>query len=360
MKYKINKIINGLLASCTVALISIKLSSLIGQSLFGLKTSPVSPIFLAILIGMLLSNTSSSARQLDVGIKFCTNYILKLGIILMGIRLGLVEMLAYSSKSLIVVILCIFFTLILVKRSANIFNLKPAVATLIAVGTSICGATAIVATAPTIKAKQNEVVFAIGNITIFGILAMFIHPHVANFLFESDSVSAGIFIGSSIHETAQVAGAGIIYSDQYSEPLALEIATLTKLIRNTAMIIVIPLLAYQFKKEKINSSNLSRLKSIFPYFILGFICLGVFRTYGDYGINRVGLAYSLLDQNSWESIILYINKLSKFLLIIAMSALGMATNLSVLKSIGLKVFLYGLAMSCIVGVISAISIKILI
>ena len=72
-------------------------------------------------------------------------------------------MLAYGSKSIIVVIPCIFLTLILVRRSANIFNLIPTVATLIAVGTSICGATAIVATAPTIKAKQSEVVFRSGK-----------------------------------------------------------------------------------------------------------------------------------------------------------------------------------------------------
>ena len=360
MKYKIKKIVMGFLFCSIIALISIYLSSLIGNNLFGLRTSPLSPIFLAIIIGMFIASTSLLTHHFDSGIKFCTNYILKLGIILMGIRLGLIEMLAYSSKSLIIVIPCIFLTLILVRRSANIFNLKPTVATLIAVGTSICGATAIVATAPTIKAKQSEVVFAVANITIFGIIAMFIYPTVATFLFRSDSVAAGIFLGSSIHETAQVAGAGMIYSYQNNAPIALEVATVTKLIRNTAMIIIIPILAYQFRSDEGLSSNLSQMRSIFPYFIIGFIILGIFRTFGDLGIDKYGLAYSILDQNNWEGIILHVNKLSKFLLIVAMSALGMSTNVSVIKSIGVKVFLYGLTMSSVVGIISVISIRILI
>ena len=101
------------------------------------------------------------------------------------------------------------------------------------------------------------------NITIFGIIAMFVYPTVANFLFRSDSVAAGIFLGSSIHETAQVAGAGMIYHTKTMRQLSGS-CYITKLIRNTAMIIIIPILAYQFRSDEGLSSNLSRMKSIFP------------------------------------------------------------------------------------------------
>ena len=360
MKNKFLPIFTGVLISSFIAIISIYFSALLGTELFGFKKSPVSPILLAIIIGIFISNTSEFLKKFDTGIKFCIKHILKLGIILMGIRLGLSEMLGFGVKSLIIVTPCIVLTVLLIKKSASIFKLKSTMATLIAVGTSICGASAIVATAPAISAKDEEVVFAIANISIFGIVAMFLYPFVANVLFPLDSISAGIFLGSSIHETAQVAGAGIIYSDQFSQPQVLDIATLTKLIRNTAMIIVIPFLSYQSTTASRDNSFFLQIKSIFPYFILGFIAFGIFRTIGDVGMNDSGLAFGFLDASKWKGLIYFINNLSKFLLTIAMSALGMSTNVEVFRSIGIKVFYYGLTMSFFVGLVSLVSIFILI
>ena len=360
MKNKFLPIFTGVLISSFIAIISIYFSALLGTELFGFKKSPVSPILLAIIIGIFISNTSEFLKKFDTGIKFCIKHILKLGIILMGIRLGLSEMLGFGVKSLIIVTPCIILTVLLIKKSASIFKLKSTMATLIAVGTSICGASAIVATAPAISAKDEEVVFAIANISIFGIVAMFLYPFVANVLFPLDSISAGIFLGSSIHETAQVAGAGIIYSDQFSQPQVLDIATLTKLIRNTAMIIVIPFLSYQSTTVSRDNSFFLQIKSIFPYFILGFIAFGIFRTIGDVGMNDSGLAFGFLDASKWKGLIYFINNLSKFLLTIAMSALGMSTNVEVFRSIGIKVFYYGLTMSFFVGLVSLVSIFILI
>ena len=360
MKNKLLPIFTGVLISSFIAIISIYFSALLGTELFGFKKSPVSPILLAIIIGIFISNTSEFLKKFDTGIKFCIKHILKLGIILMGIRLGLSEMLGFGLKSLIIVTPCIVLTVLLIKKSASIFKLKSTMATLIAVGTSICGASAIVATAPAISAKDEEVVFAIANISIFGIIAMFLYPLIANFLFPLDSISAGIFLGSSIHETAQVAGAGIMYSDQFSQPQVLDIATLTKLIRNTAMIIVIPFLSYQSITASRDNSFFLQIKSVFPYFILGFIAFGIFRTIGDLGMNDNGLAFGFLDSSKWRDLIFSINNLSKFLLTIAMSALGISTNVEVFRSIGVRVFYYGLAMSFFVGLVSLVSISILI
>ena len=144
--------------------------------------------------------------------------------------------------------------------------------------TSICGATAIVALAPSINAKKTEITYAIANITVFGLLAMFFYPFIANNIFSND-LSIGLFLGSSIHETAQVAGSGLIYADQYLRQDVVGIAMLTKLVRNTLMVIVIPYLAHRSLSNYNTRPNVSK---IFPYFIIGFIVFGLVRTFGDY------------------------------------------------------------------------------
>jgi hypothetical protein len=89
---------------------------------------------------------------------------------------------------------------------------------LIAVGTGICGCTAIVATAPLLKANEAEVSYSIACITVFGLAAMFFYPYVAHYLFADQPAFAGLFLGTSIHETAQVAGAGLMYESQFNAP----------------------------------------------------------------------------------------------------------------------------------------------
>ena len=210
--------------------------------------------------------------------------------------------------------------------------------------TSICGATAIVALAPSINAKKTEITYAIANITVFGLLAMFFYPFIANNVFSND-LSIGLFLGSSIHETAQVAGSGLIYAEQYSRQDVVGIAMLTKLVRNTLMVIVIPYLAHRSLSNNNTKPNVS---TIFPYFIIGFIVFGLVRTVGD---------YYFLNQNdsvinNWNLIIHYIKKLAEFLLIIAMAAIGYNTNFKYFKKLGIKPFYLGFIVASMVGLIS--------
>ena len=136
------------------------------------------------------------------------------------------------------------------------------------------------ATAPIIKASKSEVSYAIANITLFGILSMLLYPYFANFYFEGNSLFAGLFLGTSIHETSQVAAAGLIYDQQFNSPETLNIATVTKLIRNTFLIIMIPLFAFLYNRGQINEKNYS-IRNIFPYFVLGFVGMIIFRNIGD-------------------------------------------------------------------------------
>ena len=346
-------IIYGVFICFITSLLAIFLSNYVGITLFGFEKSPFSPIIFSIIIGIVLNNSFKELNNFNDGFKFCIKYILKAGIILLGIRLSLFDFYLYGAKSLFVIIPCIICTILIVRYLKVFFNVSENLAQLIAVGTSICGATAILALAPSINAKKTEITYAVANITIFGIFAMFIYPFLGNFLFSGDDISIGLFLGSSIHETAQVAGSGMIYAEQYFRPDVIGIATLTKLVRNTLMVIVIPLLAHMALSK---SQNNLKISSIFPYFILGFIAFGLLRTFGDYYF------YSLNNSRSLEWII-FVNSAknsAEFLLIIAMSGVGYNTNFRYFKDLGIRPFYLGFIAASVVGIVSTVIIKALI
>ena len=117
----------------------------------------------------------------------------------------------------------------------------------------------------------------------------------AHFIFDGDELFIGLFLGTSIHETAQVAGSKLIYSTQFDSPLNADIATVTKLQRNTCMVIVIPVVAIYYRNQKDKSqANKTSILNIFPFFIFGFIGMGILRTIGDYGIENTNYAFMLL------------------------------------------------------------------
>ena len=353
MVNKTTNIFIGILTSIIIAIISINASAFFGKELLGFNKSPISPIFLSLLSGIIVANFTKMPLIANIGIEICIKYFLKAGIILMGIRLGINDMLSFGLKGILVITPCIILTIIVVEKTRSYFSIPSKMATLIGVGTSICGATAIVATGPVIHAKKEEIAFAIVNITIFGIFAMLFYPFLAHFFFSSNPISAGLFLGSSIHETAQVAGAGMIYADQFFSSEAFDTSTVTKLVRNTFMIIVIPYFSIQNNKLNGLKTNFSKqVYQIFPLFILGFIFFVILRTIGDYNIEKNGSIFGLINFETWTMLIDTISRLSKFLLIIAMSAIGISINIKKLRSIGFQIFYYGLFISAFVGLVS--------
>jgi len=344
---------NGILIPVITAASAIVLSEFVGITVLGFKKSPISPIIISILMGLLLNNIFPFFKQYKSGYQYCVKYILKFGIILLGIRLSLFQLYEYGFKSIMVVAVCILLTILIVSRLSHYLKVSNNLSSLIAVGTSICGATAIVALAPMINAKKTEITYAIANITIFGLLAMFLYPFLANWAFNNDDLSVGLFLGSSIHETAQVAGSALIYEEQFSSNSVVAIATLTKLVRNTLMVIVIPYLAQKTLKKTGNDKY--NMKSIFPFFIIGFILLGVFRTIGDYLFSDNN--YYL---NNWEILIYNIKKTAEYLLITAMAAVGFNTNLKYLKELGVLPFYVGIIAAISVGLISFIMINLIV
>ena len=279
-KNKYLVILPGIVLAFVLYSLSQGFNNIIGIELLGYEKSPISTAMIAILIGIFFGNIFKARESFQKGLDFTREYILKLGIICLGIQLKPFEFLEFGKIAIPLIVICIISVLIIIKLLIKKLKIPTRMAYLISIGCTVCGKTAIMATAPVIKASKNEVSYAIANITLFGILSMLLYPYFAHFYFDNQPLLAGLFLGTSIHETSQVAAAGLIYEQQFNSQETLNIATVTKLIRNTFLIIMIPLFAFLYNRGKTKEKNYSIL-NIFPYFVLGFVGMIFIRNIGD-------------------------------------------------------------------------------
>lgn len=324
-------------------------ASWVGTALLGFEKSPISAIMMAIILGMLVANTIALPASLQTGLKFCTTFILRVGIMLLGIRLSLLSAGQFTLVALPFVVAAIAIGLLTVGLIGRAMGLSRQLSGLIAVGTSICGCTAIVATAPLIRANESEISYSVACITIFGLAAMFCYPLLAHYTFADQPALAGLFLGTAIHETAQVAGAGMMYEAQYNSPVALELATVTKLVRNLCMIAVIPLVGILYGAEH-RSGDGGRINyfAMIPWFIVGFAAMSAIRTIGDQG----ELAFGILQPGQWHHVVTFLRDLAEHCLLIAMAAVGLTSMFAGMRSIGLRPFALGLFAALLVGGVS--------
>jgi uncharacterized integral membrane protein (TIGR00698 family) len=348
---KITTYVPGIILALILYLLSEGINNVIGTELMGYEKSPISTVMVAIIIGIIMGNAFIPRHGFMIGLHFTQTYILKLGIICLGIGLSFSEFIKFGTIAIPLIITCIISVLVLIKLLIKRFKISSKMSYLIAIGTSVCGATAIVATAPVINAKKGEVAYAIANITLFGVFSMLVYPYFANLYFDGNSLYAGLFLGTAIHETSQVAAAGMIYDQQFNSPETLNIATVTKLIRNTFLVIMIPLFGYLYNRGNTEGKTVSIL-NIFPYFVLGFIGMIIFRNFGDQVVQLQN--YST---ESWSMFISYTKDLAKICLTMAMAAVGMSTNLGELKEMGYKPFVVGLIAAVTVGLVSILTIQ---
>ncbi|MDB3968442.1 putative sulfate exporter family transporter [Candidatus Pelagibacter ubique] len=342
-------ILPGIVLAFVLYSLSQGFNNIIGIELLGYDKSPISTAMIAILLGMLFGNIFKIRDNFVKGLDFTQSYILKLGIICLGIQLKPFEFLEFGAVAIPLIIICIATVLIVIKLLIKKLKIPTRMAYLIAIGSTVCGTTAIMATAPVIGAKKNEVSYAIANITLFGILSMLIYPYFANYYFDAEPMFVGLFLGTSIHETSQVAAAGLIYDQQFNSQETLNIATVTKLIRNTFLVIMIPLFAFLYNRNNVVKKNYSIL-AIFPYFVIGFVAMIILRNIGDqFFLNSYN--------NLWLETVDIIKSSSKVFLTMAMAAIGLSTNLRDLKSMGYKPFLVGFIGMATVGLVSILSIE---
>lgn len=259
-------------------------------------------------------------------------------IILLGFSVSFQKVLQVGGQSLIVMAftLCAaFLTAYLVGRALKISGNTT---TLVGVGTSICGGSAIAATAPVIKAKDEEIARAISTIFLFNIIAVFIFPTLGHMIGLSDT-GFGMWAGTAINDTSSVVAAGTSWSAVAGNNVALNFATIVKLTR-TLMIVPITLLlaVYMARKSKQSGAGDFKFKKIFPWFVLLFILAAV--------INSVpGFPEWISSDLAW---------IGTFMIIMAMAAIGLSTDLKSLISSGPKPILLGLCCWIVVAVVSLI------
>ncbi|MDE7137989.1 MAG: putative sulfate exporter family transporter, partial [Ruminococcus sp.] len=309
------------------------------------------PVF-AILTGMIISlaiPSLSGKETLKDGIKFTSKKILQWAVIILGFSLNLSTILKVGGKSLPVIISTISISLITTFVLMKVLKINKKTACLIGVGSSICGGSAIAATAPVIDADDEDVAQAISVIFLFNVLAALIFPQFGHAI-GLGSEGFAIFAGTAVNDTSSVTAAASTAEGIYGADGILSSAVTVKLTRTLAIIPITLALAvyrtYQAKKSGNQAGNFS-IKKIFPFFILFFI-----------GASVITTVVGLIPENTFtvfynEHFVSFAKWLAKFFIAMAMCAIGLNTNIVKLIKNGKKPILLGL---CCWIAITAVSI----
>ena len=286
----------------------------------------------AILAGMVIAMFRDNKGKAEAGIGFTSKKILQAAVVLLGFGLNFGVVLQTSKQSLPIILSTITTSLVIAWALHKVMHIPGDISTLIGVGSSICGGSAIAATAPVIDANDDDVAQAISVIFFFNVIAAIIFPMLGNVLgFDTTSGDAfGIFAGTAINDTSSVTAAASTWDSMHSlGTQTLDKAVTVKLTRTLAIIpITIVLAVYRAKKEnKENASGFSMKKS-FPMFILYFVLASVITTVAVSAGVDAGIFAPLKE-------------LSKFCIIMAMAAIGLNSNLIKLVKSGGKPILLG-------------------
>ena len=180
-------------------------------------------------------------------------------------------------------------------------------------------------------------------------------PCKAHGWFSADAFRSGLFLGTAVHETAQVVGSGLVYQEYFGEPAALNAATVTKLVRNLSMLVIIPLMSIIYHRRSAGGAPPRNWWSMIPLFVLGFAGMSLLRTLGDMG----DPAFGLLDSAQWMLAVGWTKAAAEICLGIAMAAVGLGTSIAGLKKIGLRPLGVGFVSAILVGAVSAALIALL-
>lgn len=287
---------------------------------------------IAILAGMVLTLIIKNKGVLDSGIKFTSKKVLQWAVILLGFGMDLNVVLETGKQSLPIIICTIGISLIMAFLINKFIKMPSKVATLIGVGSSICGGSAIAATAPVIDADEEEVAQSISVIFLFNVLAALLFPSFGQLIgFDTTSGEAfGIFAGTAVNDMSSVTATASTWDGMFNLGTAtLDKAVTVKMTRTLAIIPITLVLAFaRAKKQKSNNAGKINIKKIFPFFILFFIGASIITTIAV----SCGVSADLFDP---------LKTLSKFLIIMAMAAIGMNTNIVKLVKSGAKPIFLG-------------------
>ncbi len=278
------------------------------------------PVF-AIIFGMILTLIIKDKSSMEAGINFTSKKILQAAVVLLGFGMNFSDILAHGKQSLPIIICTISTSLIVSFVLCKILKMDNKISTLVGVGSSICGGSAIAATAPVINADDEEVAQAISVIFLFNVLAALIFPTLGGMLgFTNEGF--GLFAGTAINDTSSVTAAATAWDGIHGSN-TLEIATIVKLTRTLAIIpITLVLSIWTAKKEE--ADNHFSFKRAFPMFVLFFLLAAIATTV-------FSLPPSVTDP---------LKTLSKFFIVMAMAAIGLHTNIvHLIKTGGKPIFM---------------------
>ncbi len=282
------------------------------------------PVF-SIIIGIIVSKPVSKHFRFQDGIKFVSKKILQYAVILLGFGMNLHVILEVGMSSLPIIISTITISLCMAYIFHRALHIPGKTAAMIGIGSSICGGSAIAASAPVIDADESEIAQAISVIFFFNVIAAFIFPSLGSALQMTD-YGFGIFAGTAINDTSSVTAAASAW-DTIHHSNALETAAIVKMTRTLAIIpITLCLALLQTRKSKQNKQSF-HIRKIFPFFILYFLLASIITTIlTSYGIS--------------ERFFLPFHTLSKFMIVMAMSAIGLQTDFfALIKKGGKPIFL---------------------
>ena len=232
-------------------------------------------VIFAVLIGLLLGNALPLPDFLTPGIRFSFQTVLRAAIVLLGAAFSFQQVLAIGGKALVMIVILMSLALAAAHFLGRLAGVPGRLATLIGVGTAVCGNSAIVATAPVIRARDDEVSFAVATNTLFGTLAVLLYPVIGRLLHFGDA-QFGTWVGTAVNDTSQVVAAGFAFSEA-----AGRLATAVKLTRNALMgaVIVGVGIAYARAGAETGVAGAARTRWMqsFPLFVLGFLAMALIK-----------------------------------------------------------------------------------
>jgi uncharacterized integral membrane protein (TIGR00698 family) len=295
---------------------------------------------IAIVLGILVKQFLGVPALFLEGISYSLKKLLKFAIVLLGFSFSFSQILHVGINALIIVLVAVVAGIFLTYYIGKLFGLKGNIPLLISLGTGICGATAIATTGPILKAKDEEIVYAVNTIFAFNVLAVLIYPLIGHFL-SLPHQQFGVWAGTAIHDTSSVVAAGYSYSSAAGDT-----SVVVKLMRTLMLVPVsIILSVYISVKNTKNNPEDKKIKmsKVFPFFILIFA--------GAAALNTVfALPAVFVDTTSVAA---------KFIILMVMVSVGLGTDFKKIKSVGLRPLIVGLVSSVIMGSISLLLVKLL-
>ena len=314
------------------------LTGLITAAAFGLRELPevatFSPLILAIVAGMLFHNMIGTPARAKAGVTFALRKILRFAIILLGLQLTAAQIAEVGATGLAVIALTLIATFLFTTWLGHLLGVEKGLAQLIAAGTSICGASAVIATNTVTNAHDEDVSYAVACVTVFGSIAMFVYPLLPGLL-HLDPRAYGLWSGASIHEIAQVIAAAFQDGKQAGEFGT--IAKLSRVAMLAPMVIALGLMATRRSRKSATSA-----RPPLPWFVLGFVAL-------------VGANSVITIPPDVKNIIVTITTI---LLAMALAAMGLETDIGKLRAKGLRPLLLGAAAFLFIATFSLMLVKI--